>query len=97
RRKPGHLLFPGRGLCGRVEVADIGIPAAVLDALDPRLWANRPQLWKAAFPWPSHAAHKYARGHAVVAGGAARTGAARLAARGAMRAGAGLVSIAAPP
>src|SRR3546814_228335 len=77
RRKPGHVLFPGRALCGRVEVVDIGIPAAVLDDIGPTLWANRPELWAAAYPWPTYAAHKYTRGHAVVAGGAQRTGAAR--------------------
>ncbi len=97
RRKPGHLLLPGRLHCGRVMVADIGIAAAVLGRVQPKAFANAPDLWAAAFPIPSLDGHKYARGHAVVvSGGLAHTGAARLAARGSLRAGAGLVTIASP-
>jgi hydroxyethylthiazole kinase-like uncharacterized protein yjeF len=95
RRKPGHVLLPGRVHCGAVTVADIGIPAGVLGAIQPRTFLNVPELWKVRFPLPHIAAHKYARGHVVVvSGGIAHTGAARLAARGALRAGAGLVTIA---
>ncbi len=69
----------------------------MLSHIGPRTFANAPELWKASFPVPQVDAHKYARGHAVVvSGGLARTGAARLAARGALRAGAGLVTIASP-
>jgi NAD(P)H-hydrate epimerase len=94
RLKPGHLLLPGRQLCGEVELADIGIPEGVLDGIAPRAFVNRPALWLALYPWPSPAGHKYARGHAVaVSGPAEMTGAARLAARGALRIGAGLVTL----
>jgi hydroxyethylthiazole kinase-like uncharacterized protein yjeF len=96
RKKPGHLLFPGRGLCGETIVADIGIPAGVLETIGPRNFENAPALWLDAFPWPRSDAHKYNRGHALIAGGAVMTGAARLAARAAARAGAGLVTVAAP-
>src|SRR5262249_8964610 len=98
RRKIGHALLPGRLHCGNVRVADIGIPAGVLDHIAPRTWINAPDLWRKAFPLPRVDGHKYARGHAVVvSGGLASTGAARLGARGAVRAGAGVVTLAPPP
>jgi hydroxyethylthiazole kinase-like uncharacterized protein yjeF len=97
RRKPGHLLLPGRLQCGPVAVADIGIPAGVLKTIKPKTFANDPGLWGGAFPVPRPEGHKYTRGHAVVvSGGLSTTGAARLAARTALRAGAGLVTIASP-
>jgi ADP-dependent NAD(P)H-hydrate dehydratase / NAD(P)H-hydrate epimerase len=97
RRKVGHVLLPGRLHCGTVRVADIGIAASVLDAIKPRIAINSPPLWAQSFPLPRVDGHKYTRGHAVVvSGGPSSTGAARLAARGALRAGAGLVTIASP-
>jgi len=97
RRKPGHVLLPGRLHCGKVHVADIGIPASVLEQIKPRTFLNAPALWAGCFPVPRIDGHKYTRGHAVVvSGGLSTTGAARLAARGALRAGAGLVTIASP-
>lgn len=95
RRKPGHLLLPGRLHCGRISVADIGIPADVLGRIQPTTFVNAPSLWIDRFPVPSLDGHKYTRGHVVVlSGGLDSTGASRLAARGALRAGAGLVTIA---
>ena len=93
--KPGHLLLPGRRLCGDVRLADIGIPARVLEEVAPRTFANRPvALACQPMPSPSLDAHKYTRGHAVVVSGPAEsTGAARLGARGALRIGAGLVTL----
>jgi ADP-dependent NAD(P)H-hydrate dehydratase / NAD(P)H-hydrate epimerase len=96
RKKPGHLLLPGRGYCGELVLKQIGIAEAVLDRVVPDLAENDPDWWLAAFPWPGLESHKYARGHAVVAGGAVMTGAGRLAARAAARLGAGLVTVAAP-
>jgi hydroxyethylthiazole kinase-like uncharacterized protein yjeF len=97
RRKAGHLLLPGRIHCGRVRVADIGIDPRVLEEIKPKTFENIPQFWREAFPVPRIDTHKYARGHAVVVSGdIAATGAARMSARGALRAGAGLVTLASP-
>ena len=94
RMKPGHLLLPGRRLCGEVRLADIGIPERVLQEVSPRTFVNGPALWRAAHAFPGLDAHKYTRGHAVVVSGPAEsTGAARLGARGALRIGAGLVTL----
>ncbi len=100
RKKPGHLLLPGRLNCGATAVADIGIPASVLDAIGPATAENLPELWRARFPVPLLSDHKYSRGHAVISGGGfapgQSTGAARLAARAAARIGAGLVTVTSP-
>jgi ADP-dependent NAD(P)H-hydrate dehydratase / NAD(P)H-hydrate epimerase len=96
RRKPGHLLLPGRSHCGETVVVPIGIADTVLDQIRPEVVANHPDWWRDDFPWPLPESHKYTRGHALVAGGAVMTGAARLAARAAARLGAGLVTVAAP-
>ncbi len=95
RKKPGLLLLPGRMYCGDVVVADIGIPIETYDRLQPNLFENGPGLWRDSFPVPGYDTHKYSRGTVLIAGGAQMTGAARLAARGAQRAGAGLVTVAA--
>jgi len=97
RKKPAHVLMPGRIFCGDVNVADIGIPEAALETVRPRTFENGPGLWGGDYPWPDPMGHKYVRGHAVVVSGPAQaTGAARLAAYAALRVGAGLVSVASP-
>src|ERR1700749_2380183 len=97
RRKPAHLLLPGRLHCGRVRIADIGIEDAVLTEIAPNTFENVPSSWSAAYPVPTIKGHKYNRGHVVaVSGDIAATGAARMSARGALRAGAGLVTLASP-
>ncbi len=98
RKKPGHLLFPGRSACGEVNVADIGIPESTLMEIAPQIAENTPALWRHSFPVPTAIDHKYRRGHALVVSGAVgSTGAARLAARAALRIGCGLVTVASPP
>jgi hydroxyethylthiazole kinase-like uncharacterized protein yjeF len=97
RKKPGHLLLPGRGLCGEVVVADIGISDDVIAAVDARCFENTPELWLEKFPMPAMDAYKYSRGHVgVFSGGPSATGAARLAAMAAARIGAGAVTVLSP-
>ncbi len=97
RLKPGHVLLPGRRACGKVHLTQIGIEDEVLHDIAPKAFLNAPELWRDAFPWPREDAHKYRRGHLVVASGPAiRTGAARLAARAGLRIGSGLVTVASP-
>jgi ADP-dependent NAD(P)H-hydrate dehydratase / NAD(P)H-hydrate epimerase len=96
RKKPGHVLLPGRALCGETVVADIGIPPAALETLGIDTWENHPVLWRAELPQAQSSGNKYTRGHALLCGGYPMTGAARMAARAAARIGAGLTTIAVP-
>lgn len=100
RLKPGHLLQPGRVLCGTVTLADIGIaPELVFTAAQPpTTFRNAPALWREAWPQQTVETNKYKRGSVlVVAGGLAGVGAPRLGARAALRIGAGLATIACQP
>lgn len=93
RRKPAHVLAAGREACGEVVVADIGLETIGA----PELFENDPDLWLSRFPWPAFDAHKHSRGRLkVVSGEAWSTGAARLAARGGLRVGAGAVTVLSP-
>ena len=97
RKKPGHLLLPGRDLCGAIIVADIGISERVLANINVQLAQNGPAVFTAALPVQSVQTHKYARGMlGVFSGEATATGAARLSAAAAQRAGAGAVTLIAP-
>lgn len=97
RRKPGHVLLPGRSFAGRIALADIGISEQAIDEIQPEAFYNIPEFWLPHLPRPRVDAHKYDRGHTVVVSGPMeRTGAARLAARGALRIGSGLVTVTAP-
>jgi hydroxyethylthiazole kinase-like uncharacterized protein yjeF len=102
RNKRAHVLYPAKACCGEVVVADIGLTGGLIGGLTERvagnLFVNRPPLWLRRFPWPAATAHKHDRGRvAVVSGGPWNTGAARLAARGALRIGAGAVTVLAAP
>ncbi len=92
RAKPGHYLGAGPDQCGELVVAHIGLDAVPAKALELVSAPKATCLSKAAH------AHKYGYGHALVlSGGVGRGGAARLAARAALRVGAGLVTVGCPP
>ncbi len=96
-RKPGHLLMPGRALCGNTEIFDIGIPGRLVSAASHHLRVNEPALWRMSLPEADPSAHKYGHGHlAVFSGGPLSTGAARLSAAAGLAAGAGLVTLLSP-
>ncbi|MCK2165249.1 NAD(P)H-hydrate dehydratase [Thalassospira xiamenensis] len=97
RPKPGHYLLPGRVLCGQLIVCDIGITDQTIRDIRPSLMRNEPGIWRAGIHWPGVDGHKYHRGHLLVVGGASMTGAGRLVARAARRAGAGLLTVVADP
>jgi len=96
RKKPGHLLQPGRSLCGELVVTEIGTPAFAFDVFTPYAFENDPDLWATSLPRTHAIDNKYDRGHALLVGGYPVTGAIRLAARAAARAGAGLTTVAVP-
>lgn len=96
-RKPGHLLLPGRELCGELEVFDIGIPQRIVSAHEGHVAENHPLMWQDVLPRPEAETHKFRRGHLTVFSGPAHaTGAARMTSLAALKAGAGIVTVAAP-
>lgn len=97
RAKPGHWLMPGRERCGELVIADIGIPDEAVGLIAPKAHRNDPAHWRSRLRVTRLGDHKYTRGHLLVLGGTLMTGAARLAARGARRSGAGMVTVAADP
>jgi NAD(P)H-hydrate epimerase len=95
--KPGQLLLPGREHCGRIEIADIGVPARIVAEHASATNVNSPHIWSAYAKPKSSGGHKYSHGALVVfSGSASHTGAARLSATAGLKAGAGLVTLASP-
>ncbi|WP_456410122.1 NAD(P)H-hydrate dehydratase [Oceanithermus sp.] len=94
--KPAHVFYPERSACGRIVLADIGMPRALLESRElPELL--EPEAMRALLPARPGDAHKGSVGRVLVVGGApSYTGAPALAALGAYRAGAGLVTVAYP-
>ena len=93
---PGHLLYPGRGLCGELLLVDSDIPVTVLNACMKHTWENGPDLWLDSYPCPQAESYKYTRGEVLILGGESITGASCMTALAASRAGAGMVTVAAP-
>lgn len=96
--KLGHVLLPGGAMSGALAVVDIGLA----DGLATLVASDRPAMARAVLPPGMRVAkmggHKYDHGHALVlSGGVGRGGAARLAARAALRVGAGLATLGCPP
>jgi len=95
--KPAHLFYPARGLCGAIEVAEVGYPGQALAEARPLAWVAGPAFVRAALPARPPTGHKGTFGRVlVVAGSIGMSGAAILCAAGALRAGAGLVTVACP-
>ena len=92
------VLPPASDCAGDVFVADIGIPEFVIDgAAGPRLELTTPAAVRGLIPERVAEAHKGTFGHVlIVAGSLGRTGAACLAGVGALKSGAGLVTVAVP-
>ena len=95
--KPGHLLMPGRALCGQLHLCDIGVPSRLIASGDP-VWRNHPGLYETQVPAADASRHKYSRGHLVVfSGPLISSGASRLSAMAGLKSGAGLVTMATAP
>ncbi|WP_323772022.1 NAD(P)H-hydrate dehydratase [Antarctobacter sp.] len=97
--KPGHYLDEGPSACGKLVIKDIGLVTP--KDKDPQTQRQE----TAALVGPAHPSllrkdgkrHKYGHGHALILSGPpGKGGAARLAARGALRVGAGLVTVGCP-
>ena len=93
RKKPGHLLIPGKLHSDKIHIVDIGMNESVLHEIKPNLAENIPQNWLEYMPRPKLDDHKYSRGQTVIVGGEDMPGAARLAALAARRVGSGLATI----
>ncbi|HWR10083.1 NAD(P)H-hydrate dehydratase [Sporomusa sp.] len=95
--KPGLFLYPGAEYAGELTVADIGIPTAIVAGQDIKQNIIMADMIGKILPRRSPAAHKGMSGRlAVVAGSRGLSGAAAMAAEGALRVGAGLITLAAP-
>ena len=92
--KLGHIHYPGRAYTGALRVVDIGIPPSLLPRVQPTTFVVSTTCLRQAFGLRSANAHKGTFGHLlVVAGAPDRPGSALLAARAALRTGAGLVTV----
>jgi hydroxyethylthiazole kinase-like uncharacterized protein yjeF len=97
RPKRGLYLADGPNVAGIVRVGDIGIPPEVIAHAKIPLTLLDATTVRAYLPQRQRTAHKGTFGHVgIIAGSAGKTGAAAMAALGALRSGAGLVTVAVP-
>jgi NAD(P)H-hydrate epimerase len=95
--KIGHILYPGATVTGRLETIDIGIPPHIVQTVGPEHQVITPEIITRSFPRRSPTSHKGTAGHAlIVAGATGKAGAAAMSGLGALRSGAGLVTLAIP-
>ncbi|MBN2420316.1 MAG: NAD(P)H-hydrate dehydratase [Deltaproteobacteria bacterium] len=95
--KPGQLVYPGAELVGRLVNIDIGIPGMISGRIKPSHWLIEPEDFIRDLARNRRDIHKGTRGHLLIlAGSTGKTGAATLAAMGALRVGAGLVTVGVP-
>ena len=95
--KLGLMVGPGIDHAGIVQIVDIGIPPAYIEAIDSRIVLLTRKAVIATLPPRQPSSHKGTFGHAgIIAGSVGKTGAAALAAKAALRVGAGLVTVATP-
>lgn len=93
--KQGHKLYPGKDICGKLYIENIGISERVTQNIAPKQYENTPELWKACLKPRSAQSHKYNYGAVlVVAGDHTMRGASVLSSNAAIKAGAGLVTLA---
>jgi hydroxyethylthiazole kinase-like uncharacterized protein yjeF len=95
--KPGQMVYPGAELVGRLVNVDIGIPRIISNRFEYSYRLTEPEDFSEDICRDKRNTHKGTRGHLLVlAGSTGKTGAASLAAMGALRAGAGLVTVGVP-
>jgi hydroxyethylthiazole kinase-like uncharacterized protein yjeF len=95
--KRGHLLHPGAGCTGRLFIENIGFPGSLLDSEDLKVELTERGYVSSLVPERRRYSHKGNYGHVlIVAGSRGKTGAAFMAAKACLRAGAGLVTIGVP-
>ena len=93
--KYGHILTPGSEKFSKIKVENIGIKKSILSNISPKIEINNPNHWLTSINWPKIDDHKYSRGYSLIIGGPKNmTGATRLAASAAQRAGSGIVCVA---
>jgi NAD(P)H-hydrate epimerase len=95
--KPGLHVYPGKGHAGFLHCVDIGLPASLIEADESPFQLLTNDWVRAHLPRRNPEGHKYTFGHVLVVAGSRRMpGAAVMTAEAVLRAGAGMVTLAAP-